>query len=112
MAPACLIPGKGWDLAHIVQQRRPAHRQVRGDIAHHMGNVGKQIVFMVGRMLVEAQCRLQLRDDFHEHRSHIDHVLRSQLRQGCAEPGIGLCVQHGASSPESSISSTPQAIRV
>ena len=62
VAPTGVVPGEGWELAHVVQQRCPAQRHIRRHSLHHVGDMGVQVKFMMGRMLIKAHRSRQLRD--------------------------------------------------
>ena len=68
VTPAVLIPGEGGDLPQIVQEGRPAKAQLRRNTLHYMGDVGEQVIGVMGRVLIEAEGGFQLRDHRTQHR--------------------------------------------
>ena len=88
MAPAGFVPGKGGDLAHIVQQRRPAEHRVLGHCLQDVGGVGVDIVGVVGRVLVKAHHGGKLGDHLGQNRGKPDEVLGSGFCQEAAQLAI------------------------
>ena len=81
MSPAAFVPGKGSDFAGVVEQRRPAQRQIGADARRHVGGVGEQIIGVVGTVLVKADHGLQFRDHSPQNRGEAAQILRADQWQ-------------------------------